>query len=1119
MLTARAAARLLAAADSLVHLRPLAGALGFPTDGDALSRTTLAALGLTTLARSATLYAVGGRRLLALHARDDADGADRPDGPDGPDGADATDDAPPTDHRTTLRRVAAALLRHAPAPYWSVALLSADTRGLSLAAIAPAAHHPRIAALHVQRDRVLDSDADTLRALATIDEPDDLLHHARCLDILARDAVCSRFVRALDGAIDTLARSLAPATPGAQRTGSSLRPTAGERRELALLTASRTLFLAFLEAKGWLDGRRDFLLHHTLDTLARGGRLHHRLLRPLCFGTLNTRRRHRAPAARAFGAVPFLNGGLFTPTALERRFRHWHFSDDALTHLVADVLDRHRFTVREDTATYSEAAVDPEMLGRAFESLMAPADRHRSGSYYTPPHLVATAVDAALQHALPAHLTDAPRRAAILALRILDPACGSGAFLVHTLETLDAQLHAAGDTRPTHLRRRDLLATTLFGVDREPLAVWLCELRLWLSVIIDCTETDVTRVPPLPNLDHHIRVGDSLAGGTFDFAPPDHTHLATLRTRYARATGVRKRRLATHLAREERRRTVDEVDRRHRALHTERRELLSALRHRDLFGQRVPPAHASRTRLATLRRDARDLAAHRARIARGGALPFRFAALFADVAAYRGFSVIIGNPPWVRPHALPALERQRLRHEFRAMRFATWRAGAARAGAGTGFATQPDLAVAFVERSVALLRPTGTLALLVPAKLWRTLSGGGVRRLLLHDTTLHALHDWSDAPAQFDAATYPSLIVATRTPPPTETETEGTPPDTPLDIVLHRAHTTPPLRFRTTADALPLGGDPGAPWLLLTPTAREAFERLRHAGPPLAHSALSRPTLGVKCGCNAAFLVELQREHEADADDAARIASQALPTSDSISARRNADRTSARTGTVERHLLRPALRGEALARARRAADASPTHTRSSDTLRILWTHDRDDRPLPALPPGAARWLAPWRTRLNARRDTRKRHPWWTLFRTDAARSELPRVVWADLARQLAPLVLDAGDPTVPLNTCYVVRTASLAQAHALAALLHSRIANRWLDALAEPARGGYRRFLGWTVSSLPIPADWEHAERLLAPLGRRLARGITPPDLDQVVADAYGLTLASLAPLLEPELP
>jgi hypothetical protein len=52
------------------------------------------------------------------------------------------------------------------------------------------------------------------------------------------------------------------------------------------------------------------------------------------------------------------------------------------------------------------------------------------------------------------------------------------------------------------------------------------------------------------------------------------------------------------------------------------------------------------------------------------------------------------------------------------------------------------------------------VALLLPAKLWRCLAGGGVRRLLAGETSIHALEDWSAARSAFDAAVYPSLLVA-----------------------------------------------------------------------------------------------------------------------------------------------------------------------------------------------------------------------------------------------------------------------------------------------------------------------------------------------------------------------
>ncbi len=87
--------------------------------------------------------------------------------------------------------------------------------------------------------------------------------------------------------------------------------------------------------------------------------------------------------ASAFGAIPFLNGGLFARVPAERRTRA-AFSDDAYGALIYDVFAQYRFTAAEESSAWSEAAVDPEMLGRAFESLMASAERRNTGAFFTP---------------------------------------------------------------------------------------------------------------------------------------------------------------------------------------------------------------------------------------------------------------------------------------------------------------------------------------------------------------------------------------------------------------------------------------------------------------------------------------------------------------------------------------------------------------------------------------------------------------------------------------------------------------------------------------------------------------------------------------------------------------
>ena len=169
-----------------------------------------------------------------------------------------------------------------------------------------------------------------------------------------------------------------------------------------------------------------------------------------------------------------------------------------------------------------------------------------------------------------------------------------------------------------------------------------------------------------------------------------------------------------------------------------------------------------------------------------------------------------------------------------------------------------------------------------------------------------------------------------------------------------------------------------------------------------------------------------------------------------------------------------------------------------------------------LPAGAHAWLAPWRRQLEARADARLAGRWWTLFRTDAARSHRPRVVWSDIGKSPRAFVLPPGDDSVPINSCYVARTPSLDDAYALAALMNSPVAAAWLAAIAEPARGGYHRYLGWTLARLPIPADWSRAVSVLAPLAREAIEGDVPDaaTLTDAALRAYRVRPVDIEPLL-----
>jgi hypothetical protein len=140
--------------------------------------------------------------------------------------------------------------------------------------------------------------------------------------------------------------------------------------------------------------------------------------------------------------------------------------------------------------------------------------RKQTGSYYTPPALVQELVRAALEPVIVDRLAGAQtpqaRERALLGITVCDPAAGSGHFLVAAARWLAAKLarERAGDREPSLPERRqalrDVVRQCLYGVDRNPLAVDLCKVALWLE----------SHEPghPLTFLDHHIKCGDSLVG-------------------------------------------------------------------------------------------------------------------------------------------------------------------------------------------------------------------------------------------------------------------------------------------------------------------------------------------------------------------------------------------------------------------------------------------------------------------------------------------------------------------------------------------------------------------------------------------------------------------------------
>ncbi len=609
------------------------------------------------------------------------------------------------------------------------------------------------------------------------------------------------------------------------------RVSADERRAWALIQLTRLLFLRFVESEGWLDGNRRFLAEQ-LDRCLRARRDPTRhLLHPLFFGTLNRAWIERSRFARAFGAVPFLNGGLFEPHPVERHHK-FHlpaaFWIEAFTALVD------RVDVTLDAADRA-GRVTPELLGRVFEGVMDPDERHDGGTFFTPPALV----DEVLRHTLAAHLAlrtgrresdihdtlDAPDRQLqrlLLDITVLDPAAGSGAFLVGAL----GLLHGPGPRRPARVRH--LVQRRLFGVDRHPGAVRLAELRLWLEVLRAWRGSDAGALPPLPNLDVTIRAGDALLDpvGETSLAVKAARRIGVPQRDVAGSRGAAKRSaLASARAAEREVMVAILVEREHAV---ERRIALELERARQprLFGGRPPLDAAARRRLREWRADRRDLRRQRRLVLRdASAEPFALGVAFAATMARRGgFDLVVGNPPWVRAERIAPAVRQQLGARYR-----WWRGGS-----GRGWRHLPDLSVAFVERGCRLLAPGGTLALLVPAKLATAGYASACRAGLAAQTTVHVVADLADDPlASFDATAYPLVLIASRTAPPAEHEVRLALPS--------NAPRQPQHAWRRATR-----------WTLAAPAEQQLVARLREAYPTLAEAVTLQ--LGVKTGANSVFV-------------------------------------------------------------------------------------------------------------------------------------------------------------------------------------------------------------------------------------------------------------------------
>jgi hypothetical protein len=513
-----------------------------------------------------------------------------------------------------------------------------------------------------------------------------------------------------------------------------------DSKQFANRLIGRLLFCWFLRKRDILDREQGYF-----DIEGVSATEYYRSrLEPLFFLTLNTPVKDRATSIKGFLAsgraylsheclsrvatdlkTPYLNGGLFENHTSD------HFGEpvvsfpDGYFERLFEHFDSYNFTTDESSPEYEQVAIDPEMLGKVFESLLATQvdatgeqARQAIGAFYTPRSIVSYMCNEAMRKVLSEKfadnkkaltaidaLLDTPdsqwasygtnsRRDAfkgfetvllqeIREVTIFDPACGSGAFPMGMLQLLVKMHQRLTSEADLYKIKLHFLEKSLYGADIEPMAIEISRLRAWLTLIVD--QEDPTNVHSLPNLDFHFICCNSLIrlkdedSGTFGFFDDPVDEVARIKTRYFYEDSpvVKK------------------------ALQEEYESFRQ--RHSDVESDRV----------------LQQLTYHPF----NSDSPAKFFDRFEMFGMKNGFDIVIGNPPYVR--------QERIKYKEALTDYQV-------------FTSTSDLFTYFFEFGIRNLRRGGVLSFITSSKYGRALYGEKLRGLLSTETTIDYLVDYGD---------------------------------------------------------------------------------------------------------------------------------------------------------------------------------------------------------------------------------------------------------------------------------------------------------------------------------------------------------------------------------------
>ena len=560
------------------------------------------------------------------------------------------------------------------------------------------------------------------------------------------------------------------------------------------------------------------------------------------------------------------------------------------------IFKKYKFTVEENTPVEQEVALDPELLGKVFENLLAEVNpetresaRNQTGSFYTPRAIVDYMTDESIVDYLAAKVPgngqwrqklrdlldyansecapsvkekSAPLVGAIADIKVLDPACGSGAFPMGVLnklalalskldpknkewkkfqkkratvaarkifdrvrgqETRDHRLSEINNTFTKYSkpfgRKIFLIQNSIFGADIQPIACQIAKLRFFISLAIEQEKKGTAKnnfgIRPLPNLETRFVAADALIRIR---GMKEQGELGDKRILQLREDLANNREQHFNACIRNAKNKCRKEDKRLRGL-------LAA----ELQAHGIATAPAAKKISDWNPYDQNAVADW-----------FDSKWMFGDG---RDFDIVIGNPPYIQLEA----DKGRLADLYRPQKYATF--------TGNG-----DIYCLFYERGLDLLSADGHLAYISSNKFMRTNYGRKLRRLFADKTTLRTVIDFGENPV-FEAGVDPAIVLMKNAASPKVPKFTA--------AVIKNAEDV----FQVDSAVANLGFEmlqsdlSESEWTLTKPGVLAVIKKMRRAGVPMKKYVRKLMQRGITTGRDKAFVIDTETRRWLIAED------------------------------------------------------------------------------------------------------------------------------------------------------------------------------------------------------------------------------------------------------------